>query len=210
MKEVRIIKRYQNRKLYDTFQSCYVTLEEISQIIREGNEIQVIDNKTKNDITYMTQLQLLADQERKSLKPGDTELLKRVIRAEEGTLTGYIRGLEAQLNLNFPTSIAEDNEAAAEKKEVAAANKRNQEVKDKKSISIKKESVPGIATEISINEAGLISIKNQTTSLFSILNELLTALSSLNVATGTGPSSPPLNAPQFAKIQAELSTFLTA
>ena len=106
MKDVRIIKRYQNRKLYDTFQSCYVTLEEISQIIREGNEIQVIDNKTKNDITYMTQLQLLADQERKSLKPGDTELLKRVIRAEEGTLTGYIKMLEGKLNLNYPTSIA--------------------------------------------------------------------------------------------------------
>lgn len=114
MKDVRIIKRYQNRKLYDTFQSCYVTLEEISQIIREGNEIQVIDNKTKNDITYMTQLQLLADQERKSLKPGDTELLKRVIRAEEGTLTGYIRGLEAQLNLNYPTSIVEKVEEVKE------------------------------------------------------------------------------------------------
>lgn len=95
MKDVRIIKRYQNRKLYDTYQSCYVTLEEISQIIREGNEIQVIDNKTKNDITYMTQIQLLFDQERKSVKGGDTELLKRVIRAEEGTLTGYIRKLEA-------------------------------------------------------------------------------------------------------------------
>ncbi len=112
MKDVRIIKRYQNRKLYDTFQSCYVTLEEISQIIRDGNEIQVIDNKTKNDITYMTQLQLLADQERKSLKPGDTELLKRVIRAEEGTLTGYIRGLEAQLNLDFPTAIVDAPAAA--------------------------------------------------------------------------------------------------
>ncbi len=49
MSDVRIIKRYQNRKLYDTHQSCYVTLEEIAQIIREGNEIQVIDNKTKND-----------------------------------------------------------------------------------------------------------------------------------------------------------------
>jgi polyhydroxyalkanoate synthesis repressor PhaR len=99
MKEVRIIKRYQNRKLYDTFQSCYVTLEEIAQIIREGHEIQVIDNKSKNDITYMTQIQLLFDQERKSLKPGDTELLKRVIRSEEGTLTGYIKGLEAKLNM---------------------------------------------------------------------------------------------------------------
>jgi polyhydroxyalkanoate synthesis repressor PhaR len=94
MNDVRIIKRYQNRKLYDTHQSCYVTLEEIAQIIREGHEIQVIDNKTKNDITYTTQIQLLFDQERKSTKAGDTELLKRVIRSTEGTFTGYIRGLE--------------------------------------------------------------------------------------------------------------------
>jgi len=122
MKDVRIIKRYQNRKLYDTFQSCYVTLEEIAQIVREGNEIQVIDNKTKNDITYMTQLQLLADQERKSLKPGDTELLKRVIRAEEGTLTGYIRGLEKEMGLNFPTSIVEPVVTTEEKKEEMPMN----------------------------------------------------------------------------------------
>ncbi|MBF0298430.1 MAG: polyhydroxyalkanoate synthesis regulator DNA-binding domain-containing protein [Oligoflexia bacterium] len=83
--EVRIIKRYQNRKLYDTHQSCYVTLAEIFQIIREGNEIQVIDNKSKNDITYMTQIQILFDQEKKAEKDRDTELLKRVIREEEGT-----------------------------------------------------------------------------------------------------------------------------
>lgn len=106
MKDVRTIKRYQNRKLYDTFQSCYVTLEEIAQIIREGHEIQVIDNKSKNDITYMTQIQLLFDQERKSLKPGNTELLKRVIRSEEGTLTGYIQGLEAKLDMNFEIPAA--------------------------------------------------------------------------------------------------------
>lgn len=97
MSDVRIIKRYQNRKLYDTHQSCYVTLEEIAQIVREGNEIQVIDNKTKNDITYSTQIQLLFDQEKKSNKGGDVELLKRVIRCEEGTFTGHIKALEKQL-----------------------------------------------------------------------------------------------------------------
>ena len=102
MKDVRIIKRYQNRKLYDTFQSCYVTLEEIAQIIREGNEIKVIDNKTKGDITYMTQIQLLFDQERKTLGPSDSTLLKRVIRSESGTLSGYVKYLEAKLNLVFP------------------------------------------------------------------------------------------------------------
>ena len=94
MSDVRIIKRYQNRKLYDTHQSCYVTLEEIAQIIRDGNEIQVIDNKSKNDITYITQIQLLFDQEKKSTKLGNVDLLKRVIRSNEGTFTGYISSLE--------------------------------------------------------------------------------------------------------------------
>ena len=98
MNDVRTIKRYQNRKLYDTHQSCYVTLEEIAQIIREGNEIQVLDNKSKSDITYITELQLLSDQERKSTRPSDVVLLKRVIRSEEGTFTGYIRSLEEKIN----------------------------------------------------------------------------------------------------------------
>lgn len=128
MKDVRIIKRYQNRKLYDTFQSCYVTLEEIAQIVREGNEIQVIDNKTKNDITYMTQIQLLFDQEKKSLKPGDTELLKRVIRSEEGTLTGYIKSLESQMGLEYPTSVAAEAPVAEEKEELSSTNFLNSNV----------------------------------------------------------------------------------
>ena len=95
MKKVRTIKRYQNRKLYDTHQSCYVTLEEIAQIVREGHEIQVIDNRTGDDITYMTQIQLLFDRERKMANAEDVELLKRVVRSKNGTFTEYIKGLEA-------------------------------------------------------------------------------------------------------------------
>ena len=108
MSDVRIIKRYQNRKLYDTHQSCYVTLEEIAQIIRDGNEIQVLDNKTKNDITYITQIQLLFDQERKSTRDGNVELLKRVIRSTEGTFTGYIASLEGSaLTKEAPLPVQE-------------------------------------------------------------------------------------------------------
>jgi hypothetical protein len=55
----------------------------------------------------MTQIQLLFDQERKSLKPGNVELLKRVIRSEEGTLTGYIQALEGKLNLTFEAPVTE-------------------------------------------------------------------------------------------------------
>jgi hypothetical protein len=82
-----------------------VTLEEIAQIIREGNEIQVIDNKTKNDITYITQIQLLFDQEKKSTRVGDVELLKRVIRSEEGTFTGHIKALEKTLGVGTPAEF---------------------------------------------------------------------------------------------------------
>ncbi len=93
-KDIRIIKRYQNRKLYDTQQSCYVTLEEIAQIIREGHDIKVLDNKSNEDITYATQIQVLFDLEKKSSRHGDVELLKKVILATDGTFTSYIKSID--------------------------------------------------------------------------------------------------------------------
>lgn len=52
MNETRIIKRYSNRKLYDTEKSCYVTLGEVLRLVNEEKAlVQVIDNKTKTDIT---------------------------------------------------------------------------------------------------------------------------------------------------------------
>lgn len=89
--EVKIIKRYQNRKLYDTHQSCYVTLEEISQMIKNGDNLRVIDNKTKNDITQSTLTQLLYESERRSQNPVPVELLKEIIRNGDGSFSGYIR-----------------------------------------------------------------------------------------------------------------------
>lgn len=65
MSEPRVIKRYANRKMYDTARSCYVTLEEIAEIVRQGTEVRVIDNKTKQDLTEVTLTQALLDSERK-------------------------------------------------------------------------------------------------------------------------------------------------
>ncbi len=91
MNEVKVIKRYQNRKLYDTHQSCYVTLEEISQMIKAGDDLRVIDNKTKNDITQATLTQLLYETERKASNPVPVELLKEIIRKGDGSFSGWIR-----------------------------------------------------------------------------------------------------------------------
>ncbi len=91
MKEQRVIKRYQNRKLYDTNQSCYVTLEEISQMIKNGDDLKVIDNKSKADITSVTLTQLLYEAERKAKNAVPVEMLKEIIRNGDGSFSGYIR-----------------------------------------------------------------------------------------------------------------------
>lgn len=61
----RVIKRYANRKMYDTARSCYVTLEEVADMVRGGIEVQVIDNRSKADLTEVTLAQALLDSERK-------------------------------------------------------------------------------------------------------------------------------------------------
>ena len=61
----RLIKRYANRKMYDTSRSCYVTLEEVAEMVRAGQDVQVIDNKTKQDLTEVTLTQALLDSERR-------------------------------------------------------------------------------------------------------------------------------------------------
>jgi polyhydroxyalkanoate synthesis repressor PhaR len=91
-----LIKRYTNRKLYDTTQHAYVTLEDIAEYVINGVDIQVIDNKTKNDITSVTLLQALVEREKRLVRPSDTELLKRILSSREGNLLGYIKSLEVR------------------------------------------------------------------------------------------------------------------
>jgi polyhydroxyalkanoate synthesis repressor PhaR len=65
MPETRIIKRYANRKLYDTEHSRYVTLDQISEMIRQGDDVKIVDNKTKEDLTTVTLAQIIFEEEKK-------------------------------------------------------------------------------------------------------------------------------------------------
>jgi polyhydroxyalkanoate synthesis repressor PhaR len=60
-----IIKRYANRKLYDTEAKKYISLESIAEMIRQGSDVQVVDNVTGNDITALTLSQIILEQEKK-------------------------------------------------------------------------------------------------------------------------------------------------
>ncbi|MBK8173411.1 MAG: polyhydroxyalkanoate synthesis regulator DNA-binding domain-containing protein [Sandaracinaceae bacterium] len=79
----RIVKRYANRKLYDTRDSRYVTLVQIAQYVRAGEDVQIIDNTTKENVTNVTLAQIIYEQEKKG------EIDGRV--ASVGTLRHFIQ-----------------------------------------------------------------------------------------------------------------------
>ncbi|MBI5511778.1 MAG: polyhydroxyalkanoate synthesis regulator DNA-binding domain-containing protein [Deltaproteobacteria bacterium] len=86
----KIIKRYANRKLYDTERSCYVTLEDIGAMIKAGDEVRVVDNKSGEDLTTVTFAQIIFETEKKaSFMP--MGLLRDLIRDSGETLSSFAR-----------------------------------------------------------------------------------------------------------------------
>src|SRR4029079_3813856 len=65
MGESRVIKRYANRKLYDTQRSRYVTLDQIAEMIRSGEDVKIVDNNSKEDLTTITLAQIIFEEEKK-------------------------------------------------------------------------------------------------------------------------------------------------
>src|SRR5881628_1881608 len=65
MAETRVVKRYANRKLYDTQRSRYVTLDQIAEMIRSGEDIKIVDNNSKEDLTSVTLAQIIFEEEKK-------------------------------------------------------------------------------------------------------------------------------------------------
>jgi polyhydroxyalkanoate synthesis repressor PhaR len=76
----RIIKRYSNRKLYDTRGSSYVTLLQIAEMIREGEDVQIIDNATKEDKTDVTLALIISEELRNKPRAIPIPTLKALIR----------------------------------------------------------------------------------------------------------------------------------
>ena len=93
--KVKIIKRYQNRKLYDTQQSCYVTLDDIAKMIRASEEVMVIDNKTKRDITAATLTQIILESEKKAGAYAPLATLRDIIQNQDGSMSAYLAKLGA-------------------------------------------------------------------------------------------------------------------
>src|ERR1700730_2047385 len=98
----RIIKRYSNRKLYDTKDSRYVTLLQIAEMVRAGEEVQIIDNNTKDDLTEITLAQIIYEEQKAHSRNAPLQTLKELIHQRTEKVLGELR--ESPLGRLIPGS----------------------------------------------------------------------------------------------------------
>jgi polyhydroxyalkanoate synthesis repressor PhaR len=100
MSEPRVIKKYPNRRLYDTVESRYITLADIRRLVMDKIDFVVIDKKTQDDITRSILLQVIAEQEHTGEPLMSQDFLSQVIRSYGGAMQSFVGSyLEQSLKL---------------------------------------------------------------------------------------------------------------
>jgi polyhydroxyalkanoate synthesis repressor PhaR len=100
MNESRVIKKYPNRRLYDTVESRYITLADIRRLVMDKIDFVVIDKKTQEDITRSILLQVIAEQEHVGEPLMSQDFLSQVIRSYGGAMQSFVGSyLEQSLKL---------------------------------------------------------------------------------------------------------------
>lgn len=108
MSEPRVIKRYANRKLYDTQHSRYVTLDQISDMIRNGDEVRIIDNKTKEDLTSVTLAQIIFEEEKKQKSFLPLQAMRNIIQTGGESITQLVTQAQQRVQATFKREQRED------------------------------------------------------------------------------------------------------
>lgn len=89
-KSPRIIKKYPNRRLYDTEISSYITIDEVRQLVVDGEDFEVRDAKTGDDLTRTVLLQIISEHEEKGQPLFSAKLLQQFIRFYGDSLQGFM------------------------------------------------------------------------------------------------------------------------
>ena len=90
MSSNRVIKKYPNRRLYDTEISSYITIEDVRQLIVDGETLEVRDAKTGEDLTRQVLLQIITEHEQEGQPMLSTQLLSQLIRFYGDSLQGFM------------------------------------------------------------------------------------------------------------------------
>jgi polyhydroxyalkanoate synthesis repressor PhaR len=123
MSEARIIKRYANRKLYDTQHSRYVTLDQIAEMIRGGDDVKIVDNKTKEDLTSVTLAQIIFEEEKRQKSFLPLQAMRNIIQSGGESISQLVNQAKGRVSQILPRKKDEDRheeEGAGEAAAVAS------------------------------------------------------------------------------------------
>lgn len=181
------IKRYPNRKFYDTEEKRYITLEDISSRIREGREVQVIDQSTGEEITSVVLTQIIFEQEKKQSGFVPRSVLTGLIQAGGFTIGRMRKALASPLELlkQIDEEIEHRIEKLIEKGELAEDEARRwrdkllvQEISPSEPISLDENQIQRF-----LDERG-VPARKDLDSLFKQLEELMNKLEELEIDPG--------------------------
>jgi len=102
---IRLIKRYESRKLYDTEESRYVSLDEIATWVRAGQEVKIMDNASSEDVTAQTLTQIILEEGRNGSSKIPTDVLRDLVRFGERALTSGVEHVQDSVDKVVRASI---------------------------------------------------------------------------------------------------------
>jgi len=114
MSEARIIKRYANRKLYDTQHSRYVTLDQIAEMIRGGDDVKIVDNKTKEDLTSVTLAQIIFEEEKRQKSFLPLQAMRNIIQSGGESISQLVNQAKGRVSQMLPRKKEHDEEVDVE------------------------------------------------------------------------------------------------
>ncbi|MBK9516806.1 MAG: transcriptional regulator [Anaeromyxobacter sp.] len=131
-REPKVIKRYTNRKLYDTVESRYVTLDEIAEMIKAGAEVKVVDNRTKDDLTAVTLAQIIFEEEKKTSKMSlktllglirhGSEVAQQLVDGAGGDLRGKVDAVRQAAESRVQGLLARGQQTGERARELVSAS----------------------------------------------------------------------------------------
>jgi polyhydroxyalkanoate synthesis repressor PhaR len=118
--EKRVIKKYPNRRLYDTHTSSYITLSDVKQLVLDGTDISILDAKTNEDLTRSVLLQIILEEEAGGMPMFSYDVLTQIIRfyghAMQGLMGNYLEKnmqlfaeMQSRLQEQAKSTIVSDN-----------------------------------------------------------------------------------------------------
>ena len=102
---IRQIRRYGSRKLYDTEESRYVSLEEVGELVRRGQEVQVVDTQSGDDVTAQTLAQVILEESKGGESPISSQFLHTLIRRGEEIVTTGVEQLSTGVDRLLQASV---------------------------------------------------------------------------------------------------------